>query len=94
MGERSRVLSSASEDRLSELAPYGALVSNAIFSPRRAGLEIFGADHSCGISPDGKSASIVLEVEKTGECDLRAWFDGETGDRFGAYYVYVEYLAP
>jgi hypothetical protein len=57
----------------------------------RAGLKLFGEHWEKDMDPSDIEAEFTIYVDKIGETDLSAWFADETGEKKGAYYVYVQW---
>lgn len=58
----------------------------------QAGVSFFGKTHTQALEVSDNCAECTLIVEQTGETDLEAWFADQSGERIGAYYVYVQHL--
>ena len=79
------------QEQFSALAPYGPTTRSSFIKPVKAGLRIFGDEYD--VEVDAKGAKVTLYIERTGECDLEAWFTDDQGIICGAYYVYVKRFA-
>jgi len=77
------------EDAKSHIYADGSGKSTAI-SPTRARLKIFDQEISAAIKPGMEKLTFKVNLEQTGVTQLDAWFIDESGEEYGAYYVYVE----
>ena len=62
------------------------------FSPVSATLKLFDNEHKQAVQPGDTATAFQLELQQTGITALDAWFFDLTGDRRGAYYVYIQRL--
>ncbi len=80
-----------SQEEVDHLAPYmrGGFICQPI-SPSQAQLKLFDREEILPVAPGAKNVTFTLRLQQTGHTELEAWFLDDSGERQGAYYVYVE----
>ncbi|MCP4402228.1 MAG: hypothetical protein GY801_33610 [bacterium] len=83
-----------SQEEVDRLAPYmrGGFICQPI-SPSQAQLKLFDREEILPVAPGAKHVTFTLRLQQTGSTKLDAWFLDDSGERQGAYYVYVERIS-
>ncbi len=81
-----------SEEGLSRLAPYNVVEQCGTIRPTKALVRLFDEERTFDVAQGAEEVSVILHVDRTGETRMEAWFEDESGERQGAYYVHVERL--
>jgi arylsulfatase B len=82
----------APQEEADRVAPYFQVWQRGTIEPVEAILGIFGRQVSRPVRKGDHETSFEIELDRTGETMLDAWFIEREGERRGAYYVYVERL--
>jgi hypothetical protein len=80
------------QEDVDRLAPYyvkGGFFCQSI-TPSQAQFKIFDHEEILSVDSGAKEMTFTLELQQTGVTELEAWFLNDSGERQGAYYVYVE----
>ena len=71
---------------------YSYLAPQKALHPTRARLKLFDREEVLDVDASAKEITFTLDLDRTGETTLEAWFIDDSGEEQGAYYVYVERL--
>lgn len=81
-----------SQDAVERLAPYQIDTTPGTIRPVAARISIFGREKTVVVVPGTKETVVEMNIPRTGETRLDAWFKDSDGEELGVYYVYVEHI--
>jgi hypothetical protein len=80
--------------KVAALATHEPGAAPQAICPAPARVRLFDIQQTVEITAGEREAVVELDIPKTGETQLDAWFVDASGAEQGAYYVYVERVKP